>query len=149
VSPLESLLFLFQNLLLLACFKGFQIIPRPVPIWIIGTYHKNMIIWKKNSLKSGEFGTFFCMKNTLYRLKSYFSGQNLVKFRQEKKSLFMFMMISTWQFLASSVFGTGLPPTRINISGLPPTRINISLLWWASFIGPSKKQLFKLWAVPN
>jgi hypothetical protein len=24
-----------------------------------GTYHKNLAIWKKNSWKTGEFGSFF------------------------------------------------------------------------------------------
>jgi hypothetical protein len=30
---------------------------------------------------------------------------------------------------------------NLQIWGAPPTRINIFLLWWASFIGPSKKKI--------
>jgi hypothetical protein len=43
------------------------------------------IKWKQLlSIKSGEFGSIFFMKNLLYRLKSYFPDQNLMKFRQKK-----------------------------------------------------------------
>jgi hypothetical protein len=51
---------------------------------------------KKDPSKSGwkprffinlaEFGPFFLIENPLYRLKSYFSGQNLGKFCPPKKN---------------------------------------------------------------
>jgi hypothetical protein len=37
-------------------------------------------------LKSGKFGPFFSMENPLYKLKSYFLGQNLIKFHQKQKN---------------------------------------------------------------
>ncbi len=40
--------------------------------------------WNLSS-KSVEFGSFFSMKNPLYRLKSYFSSWNLMKFHTKKK----------------------------------------------------------------
>jgi hypothetical protein len=43
-----------------------------------GIYHKNLEIKKKN-FKTGEFGSFFSMKNPLYKSKSHFPGQNLAK----------------------------------------------------------------------
>jgi hypothetical protein len=43
----------------------------------------NLTNLKKHSSKSGKFGSFFLMKNPLYRSsKSYFSGQNLVRICQ-------------------------------------------------------------------
>jgi hypothetical protein len=45
---------------------------------------KNLIIWNFFSLRSGEFGSIVFMKILLYRLKSYFSDQNLMKFPQKK-----------------------------------------------------------------
>jgi hypothetical protein len=37
-------------------------------------------------LKFGKFGPFFSMENLLYKLKSYFLGQNLTKFHQKQKN---------------------------------------------------------------
>jgi hypothetical protein len=45
-------------------------------------------IWrsgKKNKNYSGEFEPFFFMENPFNRSKSYFSGQNLAKFRPPAK----------------------------------------------------------------
>jgi hypothetical protein len=39
---------------------------------------------KKNSSKSGEFGKLFSWKNPFYWMKSYFSGQNLAKLRNNE-----------------------------------------------------------------
>jgi hypothetical protein len=49
---------------------------------------KNLEIWKKKfPAKSGEFRYFFSPhEKSLYRSNSYFSGQNLAKFRPPKKT---------------------------------------------------------------
>jgi hypothetical protein len=44
-----------------------------------GIYHKNLEIIIKKKFKTGEFGSFFSMKNPLYKSKSHFPGQNLAK----------------------------------------------------------------------
>ncbi len=54
------------------------------PSWLpSGSYDKDSgnLEFFKNS-KSGDYGSFFSMKNTLSRSKSYFSGRNLAKIRQ-------------------------------------------------------------------
>ncbi len=50
-----------------------------------GTYHQNPEVWKRKR-KSGKFGSFFSMKNPLYRSKSYFSSQILQKFTSRRNS---------------------------------------------------------------
>jgi hypothetical protein len=48
---------------------------------LIGIYHKNLMIWILFCFKISQIWVnFFSMKNPFYRLKSYFSGQNLLKF---------------------------------------------------------------------
>jgi hypothetical protein len=48
---------------------------------------KKNFSWLRTPIrKSDEFGTFFFMKNPLYRLKSYFKGQNLVKFANNRNA---------------------------------------------------------------
>ncbi len=37
-------------------------------------------------MRSGEFEPICFMENSLYRLKSYFSGRNLLKFGKKKKT---------------------------------------------------------------
>lgn len=51
------------------------------------TYNKNLMIWrKKNSSKSGEFGSFFFIwKNPLYTLKSNFLRSKFCKISSKKK----------------------------------------------------------------
>jgi hypothetical protein len=47
-----------------------------------------MVIWKKKiPLKSGEFGPFFSMKNSLHRSKPLFSGQNLAPIKKKTIAL--------------------------------------------------------------
>jgi hypothetical protein len=48
-----------------------------------GSYHKIMAILIFLSFKFGEFGSFSC-ENSLYRLKSYFPGRNLMKLAHKK-----------------------------------------------------------------
>jgi len=52
----------------------------------IGTYHKNLAIWKLFVLEIWRFLAIFSMENTLYKLKSYFSGRNLAKISPKKKN---------------------------------------------------------------
>jgi hypothetical protein len=59
-----------------------------------GTYLKNLAIWHCFPLKSGEFGPIFPWKNLcVYRSKSYFSGWNLTKSHQNKKTLILCIQI--------------------------------------------------------
>ncbi len=44
-----------------------------------GTYYKNLVIWKIYFLEIWQIWVISFMKNPLYGLKTYFSGQNLVK----------------------------------------------------------------------
>jgi hypothetical protein len=43
-----------------------------------------LAIWKNKSFKIWRIWAIFFIKNPLYRLKSYFSGQSLAKFRPIK-----------------------------------------------------------------
>jgi hypothetical protein len=53
-----------------------------------GIYNKNLAIVILNFFcKSGDFGFFFPVKNPFYKSKSYFSGRNLAKFLQNKRSI--------------------------------------------------------------
>jgi hypothetical protein len=93
VFLVESIFLSFQNLLFCACLQRFEIIPRPIPTWTTRTYHQNMTIWKNNYLKFGEFGPFFCMKNTLHSWNHIFQVKIWQNFASKKKVCF-----SLWWF---------------------------------------------------
>jgi hypothetical protein len=52
--------------------------------WLpIGTYYKNLTIWKKFSQRFPKFDSIFCMKNQFLQVKNQnFLGWNLVKICQ-------------------------------------------------------------------
>jgi hypothetical protein len=61
--------------------------------------------------KSGEFVPIFSMKNPLFKSKSYFSGQNLMKFHPQKTKILLPVFqfcISVLQVLGS-FFSLGIP----------------------------------------
>ncbi len=49
--------------------------------------YKSCNLKKKKSSKSGESGPFLSMKNPLYSLKSYFSGQILAPKKKSKNKI--------------------------------------------------------------